>query len=184
MEDKVKQAVALAAALEKIETYIPTVYKNNSEPDLDEIHLNHAENGIARVTNALNGAIDVIKALQTGKIDTTKLVNNFLSTDPTAVAAAPTVKNLDARVTQLNGEIVIIQKVYRADQSGIIEILFETPFLHAQYHISVTQLFSETPYLYSVLYTSTAGFKIKVSDTSGNAKPNLDIALNVLAVIK
>lgn len=54
-------AQALASALTKIEAYIPTEYVDNSEPDLDAEHLNHAEQGIMRVTNLLNAAVDVIQ---------------------------------------------------------------------------------------------------------------------------
>ena len=54
-------AQALASALEKIEAYVPTEYVDNSEPDLDAEHLNHAEQGIMRVTNLLNAAVDVIQ---------------------------------------------------------------------------------------------------------------------------
>lgn len=54
-------AQALASALEKIEAYVPTEYVDNSEPDIDAEHLNHAEQGIMRVTNLLNAAVDVIQ---------------------------------------------------------------------------------------------------------------------------
>ena len=54
-------AQALASALTKIEAYVPTEYVDNSEPDLDAEHLNHAEQGIMRVTNLLNAAVDVIQ---------------------------------------------------------------------------------------------------------------------------
>lgn len=54
-------ARALASALEKIEEYVPTEYVDNSEPDIDAEHLNHAEQGIMRVTNLLNAAVDVIQ---------------------------------------------------------------------------------------------------------------------------
>lgn len=54
-------AQALASALAKIEAYVPTEYVDNSEPDIDAEHLNHAEQGIMRVTNLLNAAVDVIQ---------------------------------------------------------------------------------------------------------------------------
>lgn len=54
-------AQALASALEKIEAYVPTEYVDNSEPDINAEHLNHAEQGIMRVTNLLNAAVDVIQ---------------------------------------------------------------------------------------------------------------------------
>lgn len=55
---------ALAAALSKIETYVPTQYINDGPPDIDADHLNHAEQAIMRVTNLANGAADAIAALQ------------------------------------------------------------------------------------------------------------------------
>ena len=55
---------ALAAALSKIETYVPTQYINDGPPDIDADHLNHAEQAIMRVTNLANGAADAISALQ------------------------------------------------------------------------------------------------------------------------
>lgn len=62
-------AQALASALAKIEAYVPTEYVDNSEPDLDAEHLNHAEQGIMRVTNLLNAAVDVIQGQQSRLAD-------------------------------------------------------------------------------------------------------------------
>lgn len=57
--------VSTYAALNKLADYVPTEYVNNSEPDIDAEHLNNTEQGLLRVTNLLNGAIDVINDLQT-----------------------------------------------------------------------------------------------------------------------
>lgn len=62
-------AQALASALAKIEVYVPTEYVDNSEPDLDAEHLNHAEQGIMRVTNLLNAAVDVIQGQESRLLD-------------------------------------------------------------------------------------------------------------------
>lgn len=62
-------AQALASALTKIEAYVPTEYVDNSEPDLDAEHLNHAEQGIMRVTNLLNAAVDVIQGQESRLAD-------------------------------------------------------------------------------------------------------------------
>lgn len=62
-------AEALASALEKIEAYVPTEYVDNSEPDIDAEHLNHAEQGIMRVTNLLNAAVDVIQGQESRLVD-------------------------------------------------------------------------------------------------------------------
>lgn len=69
---------ALAAALSKIETYVPTQYVDDGPPDIDADHLNHAEQAIMRVTNLANGAADAIAALQS---QVTQLNNNFQLTD-------------------------------------------------------------------------------------------------------
>ena len=69
---------ALAAALNKIETYVPTQYINDGPPDIDAEHLNHAEQAIMRVTNLANGAADAISALQS---QVTQLNNNFSARD-------------------------------------------------------------------------------------------------------
>lgn len=62
-------AQALASALAKIEVYVPTEYVDNSEPDIDAEHLNHAEQGIMRVTNLLNAAVDVIQGQESRLAD-------------------------------------------------------------------------------------------------------------------
>lgn len=62
-------AQALASALAKIEAYVPTEYVDNSEPDVDAEHLNHAEQGIMRVTNLLNAAVDVIQGQESRLAD-------------------------------------------------------------------------------------------------------------------
>ena len=56
--------VSTYAALNKLADYVPTEYVNNSEPDIDAEHLNNTEQGLLRVTNLLNGAVDVINDLQ------------------------------------------------------------------------------------------------------------------------
>lgn len=68
-------AQSLADALQKIESYTPTVWVDNESPDIDAAHLNKAEQAIMRVTTAMNSAVDVIKDLQS-QVNTT---NNNLS---------------------------------------------------------------------------------------------------------
>lgn len=62
-------AEALASALAKIEAYVPTEYVDNSEPDIDAENLNHAEQGIMRVTNLLNASVDVIQGQESRLAD-------------------------------------------------------------------------------------------------------------------
>ena len=98
--------------INQIETYTPTIYVNNSEPDLDETNLNHTEQALKRVTDAANAAILALKSLDSAKIDAAKIVNNLLATDASTVLSGPMGKALGDRLTaaenlltQLNGEI-------------------------------------------------------------------------------
>ena len=98
--------------INQIETYTPTIYVNNSEPDLDETNLNHTEQALKRVTDAANAAILALKSLDSAKIDAAKIVNNLLATDASTVLSGPMGKALGDRLTaaenlltQLNGEM-------------------------------------------------------------------------------
>lgn len=97
-----------------IPAYAPTVYVNNSEPDLDETHLNKTEQALKRVTDAANEAIAALKELDTAKISASQIVNNLLATDPGTVLAGPMGKSLSDKCvdlqnkyTQLNSELSI-----------------------------------------------------------------------------
>lgn len=99
--------------INQIETYTPTIYVNNSEPDLDETNLNHTEQALKRVTDAANAAILALKSLDSAKIDAAKIVNNLLATDASTVLSGPMGKALGDRLTaaenlltQLNGDIL------------------------------------------------------------------------------
>lgn len=101
-----------------IETYVPTIYVNNSEPDLDETNLNHAEQALKRVTDAANAAILALESLDSAKIDAAKIVNNLLATDTSTVLSGPMGKALGDRLTaaenlltRLNGEIGTLKSV-------------------------------------------------------------------------
>ena len=82
-----------------IETYVPTIYVNNSEPDLDETNLNHAEQALKRVTDAANAAILALESLDSAKIDAAKIVNNLLATDTSTVLSGQMGKALGDRLT-------------------------------------------------------------------------------------
>lgn len=98
---------ALAAALNKIETYVPTQYINDGPPDIDAEHLNHAEQAIMRVTNLANGAADAISALQS---QVTQL-------------------NSDFQYKELTNEFDLNKALgkYRTDSSAIIASLKNKP---------------------------------------------------------
>ena len=85
--------------INQIETYTPTIYVNNSEPDLDETNLNHTEQALKRVTDAANAAILALKSLDSAKIDAAKIVNNLLATDTSTVLSGPMGKALGERLT-------------------------------------------------------------------------------------
>ena len=100
--------------INQIETYTPTIYVNNSEPDLDETNLNHTEQALKRVTDAANAAILALKSLDSAKIDAAKIVNNLLATDTSTVLSGPMGKALGDRLTaaenlltKLNGDLKI-----------------------------------------------------------------------------
>ena len=56
-------AGALAKTIEAIAEYVPTVWVDNSEPDIDAEKLNHIEEGIKSATEAVNSAIGSIAQL-------------------------------------------------------------------------------------------------------------------------
>ena len=108
--------------INQIETYTPTIYVNNSEPDLDETNLNHTEQALKRVTDAANAAILALKSLDSAKIDAAKIVNNLLATDASTVLSGPMGKALGDRLTaaenlltQLNGDALIVAYPFNID---------------------------------------------------------------------
>lgn len=95
-------AQALASALAKIEAYVPTEYVDNSEPDLDAEHLNHAEQGIMRVTNLLNAAVDVIQGQQS------RLANAENKIGTAALTGGMT--DLSSGLNKLNSDLQYLKK--------------------------------------------------------------------------
>ena len=91
-------AQALASALEKIEAYVPTEYVDNSEPDIDAEHLNHAEQGIMRVTNLLNAAVDVIQGQESRLADAETKIGT--------VALTGGMTDLSSGLNKLNSDMV------------------------------------------------------------------------------
>lgn len=95
-------AQALASALAKIEAYVPTEYVDNSEPDLDAEHLNHAEQGIMRVTNLLNAAVDVIQGQESRLVD----AENKIGT----AALTGGMTDLSSGLNKLNSDLQYLKK--------------------------------------------------------------------------
>lgn len=120
--------------INQIETYTPTIYVNNSEPDLDETNLNHTEQALKRVTDAANAAILALKSLDSAKIDAAKIVNNLLATDASTVLSGPMGKALGDRLTaaenlltQLNGDIITGVDRFPPANTGAQEITVNFP---------------------------------------------------------
>lgn len=112
-------AQALASALAKIEAYVPTEYVDNSEPDLDAEHLNHAEQGIMRVTNLLNAAVDVIQGQQSRLADAeNKIGADALTGGMTDLSSG--LNKLDSDLTlKANGYIVMSNLDLNSIEFGI-----------------------------------------------------------------
>ena len=101
-------AQALASALTKIEAYVPTEYVDNSEPDLDAEHLNHAEQGIMRVTNLLNAAVDVIQGQQSRLADAeTKIGTDALTGGMTDLSSGLNAVNSDFACAKYASDIFV-----------------------------------------------------------------------------
>lgn len=112
-------AEALASALAKIEAYVPTEYVDNSEPDIDAKHLNHAEQGIMRVTNLLNAAVDVIQGQESRLADAeTKVGTAALTGGMTDLSSG--VNSLYSNLTlKANGYIVMSNLDLNSIEFGI-----------------------------------------------------------------
>lgn len=106
-------AQALASALEKIEAYVPTEYVDNSEPDIDAEHLNHAEQGIMRVTNLLNAAVDVIQGQESRLADAeTKIGTAALTGGMTDLSSGLNTLNSDLTPSGITDVSHAINTVY------------------------------------------------------------------------
>lgn len=104
-------ALALSAALSKIETYVPTNYVDNSEPDIDAENLNRAEQAIMRVTNLANAAVDVIQNLQS-QLDTANSAISVLN----AETEIPLIKNdsltvFDVKCTKVGRTVYVVAAI-------------------------------------------------------------------------
>ena len=112
-------AQALASALAKIEAYVPTEYVDNSEPDLDAEHLNHAEQGIMRVTNLLNAAVDVIQGQESRLADAeTKIGTAALTGGMTDLSSGLNAVNSNLTL-KANGYIVMSNLDLNSIEFGI-----------------------------------------------------------------
>lgn len=147
---------ALADALQKIESYTPTVWVDNESPDIDAAHLNKAEQAIMRVTTAMNSAVDVIKDLQSqvnttnnnlsNKADKTSLLSYALKSDlastditPTPISGlvfSPATMSKKAGVAYLNLEISNTTSSAISMENGkVIATGFPIPYKKQQVYV-------------------------------------------------
>lgn len=90
--------------IENIQEYIPTVYVNDSEPDLDETNLNKTEQAIKRVTDAANKAIDALKQLDREKL-ALSAISNVLSDATDKVPSLALVNIMQLAINDLNSNL-------------------------------------------------------------------------------
>jgi hypothetical protein len=100
--------------IENIQEYIPTVYVNDSEPDLDETNLNKTEQAIKRVTDAANKAIDALKQLDREKL-ALSAISNVLSDATDKVPSLALANTMQLAINDLNSNLgdVIVQSTYK-----------------------------------------------------------------------
>lgn len=100
--------------IENIQEYIPTVYVNDSEPDLDETNLNKTEQAIKRVTDAANKAIDALKQLDREKL-ALSAISNVLSDATDKVPSLALANTMQLAINELNSNLgdVIAQSTYK-----------------------------------------------------------------------
>lgn len=95
--------------IEKIQEYIPTIYVNDSEPDLDETNLNKTEQALKRVTDAANNAIDALKQLEKEKLSLAAISNVLSDANdkvPSLALANSMQKEIDKTNSNLGNPIV------------------------------------------------------------------------------
>lgn len=90
--------------IENIQEYIPTVYVNDSEPDLDETNLNKTEQAIKRVTDAANKAIDALKQLDREKL-ALSAISNVLSDATDKVPSLALANTMQLAINDLNSNL-------------------------------------------------------------------------------
>lgn len=90
--------------IENIQEYIPTVYVNDSEPDLDETNLNRTEQAIKRVTDAANKAIDALKQLDREKL-ALSAISNVLSDATDKVPSLALANTMQRAINDLNSNL-------------------------------------------------------------------------------
>ena len=161
---------ALAAALSKIETYVPTQYINDGPPDIDADHLNHAEQAIMRVTNLANGAADAISALQS---QVTQLNNNLgisqgIFTDVADIVSDSNLyyEKIGPHLLYITGWIEIKPGTYNASYQIFKMDEYKAKINTMLHAIDVTKLTSPVYPIYVANDTGIASLKLNQTLTS------------------
>lgn len=106
--------------IEKIQEYVPTVYVNDSEPDLNETNLNKTEEALKRVTDAANKAIDALKQLEQEKLSLSA-ISSVLSDANDKVPSLALVNAMQKEIDETNSNLVM--KINSGDITEIIGAL-------------------------------------------------------------
>ena len=94
--------------IEKIQEYVPTVYVNDSEPDLNETNLNKTEEALKRVTDAANKAIDALKQLEQEKLSLSA-ISSVLSDANDKVPSLALVNAMQKEIDETNSNLGNLQ---------------------------------------------------------------------------
>lgn len=171
-------AQALASALEKIEAYVPTEYVDNSEPDIDAEHLNHAEQGIMRVTNLLNAAVDVIQGQESRLVD----AENKIGT----AALTGGMTDLSSGLNKLNSDLKYLNGGYSVRITRIKNIQINDYYIYIDLDtndLPVDKKLSEYPMILVAVNTNTVAEPILYADRAGDRKIRVVFAGTITGTI-
>lgn len=105
--------------IEKIQEYVPTVYVNDSEPDLNETNLNKTEEALKRVTDAANKAIDALKQLEQEKLSLSA-ISSVLSDANDKVPSLALVNAMQKEIDETNSNLA--KKANSSDLTNISNV--------------------------------------------------------------
>lgn len=89
--------------MNNIENYNPTIYVNDSSPDLDADNLNKTEQALKRVTEAANEAINALNQLETKKLSVSN-ISNVQINDPTQVPSSSLAFAMQKSIDDINSD--------------------------------------------------------------------------------
>ena len=106
--------------IEKIQEYVPTIYVNDSSPDLDEVNLNKAEQAIKRVTDAANKAIQALYQLEEEKLSLSA-ISNVLSDAVDKVPSLALVNTMQRAINEINSNFGAIKSANAVLQAVTVD---------------------------------------------------------------